>query len=89
MESGLPLGIMDHNYKEYSFHVNSGEKIFLFSDGVTEAMDSKNNLFGEERIIESLKNQQSNVETLYRDVKTFVQSNPLSDDLTIVMIEAV
>ena len=88
IESGIPLGIKEFEYKEYSFPMNSGEKIFLFSDGVTEAMDKSQNLFGEERIIQSLKNQKSNVESLYSDVKTFINGNPLSDDLTIVIIEA-
>jgi sigma-B regulation protein RsbU (phosphoserine phosphatase) len=89
VESGLPLGIQRFDYTEYSFLLNSGEKFFLFSDGVTEAMDSRKNMFGEEGIIQSLKKQQSNVATLYSDVKTFIEGNPLSDDLTIVMIEAV
>jgi serine phosphatase RsbU (regulator of sigma subunit) len=63
--------------------------VFLFSDGVTEAMDFRNNLFGEERIMESLNYKYSNEKTLYSDVKTFVRSKPLSDDLKIVMIESI
>lgn len=89
MDSGIPLGIKEFSYKEYSFPMNSGEKIFLFSDGVTEAMDRKQDLFGEERILNSLKKQRSNIDTLYSDVKAFINGIPLSDDLTIVMIEAV
>ena len=89
MESGLPLGIKIFDYKEYSCQMNSGDRIFLYSDGVTEAMDVNKNMFGEERIIQSLKNPNSNVESLYKDVKSFVRNIPLSDDLTIVMIEVV
>lgn len=88
MEAGLPLGIKEHEYKEYSFSMNSGEKIFLYSDGVTEAMDRYKNMFGEKRVIESLKNPGSNEQTLYSDVKTFTNNISLSDDLTIVMVEA-
>lgn len=89
MESGLPLGIKNIEYKEYSHQINSGDKIFLFSDGVTEAMDVNKNMFGEERIIQSLKNPNSNEKSLYNDVKSFIKNIPLSDDLTIVMIEAI
>ena len=89
MESGLPLGIKNFEYKEYSYPINSGDKIFLYSDGVTEAMDVNKNMFGEERIIQSLKNPSSNVKSLYSNVKSFTGNIPLSDDLTIVMIEAV
>ncbi|MDX1372462.1 MAG: GAF domain-containing SpoIIE family protein phosphatase, partial [Nitrososphaeraceae archaeon] len=89
MEAGLPLGIKEHEYQEYSFSMNAGDKIFLFSDGVTEAMDFRNNMFGEERILQSLKYKYSNENTLYNDVKSFVRSKPLGDDLTIVMIESI
>jgi len=91
LESGLPLGIKKFEYKEYSCSMNFGDKIFLYSDGVTEAMDVNNNMFGEERVIQSLKNSNSNSndKTLYSDVKSFIRNIPLSDDLTIVMIESV
>lgn len=89
LEPGLPLGIKKFDYKEHSCKLNFGNKIFLYSDGVTEAMDVNNNMFGEERIILSLKNLNSNEKSLYNDVKAFIRNIPLSDDLTIVMIEAV
>jgi sigma-B regulation protein RsbU (phosphoserine phosphatase) len=89
LESGLPLGIKKFEYKEHICSMNTGDKIFLYSDGVSEAMDVNNNMFGEERVIQSLKNSDSNERTLYSDVKSFVRNIALSDDLTIVMIEAV
>ena len=89
MESGLPLGIKNFEYKEKSCPMNFGDKIFLYSDGVNEAMDVNKNMFGEERIIQNLKNPNSNDKLLYNDVKSFTGKIPLSDDLTIVMIEAV
>lgn len=89
MESGLPLGIKIFEYKEYTFSMNCGDKIFLYSDGATEAMDVNKNMFGEERIIESLKKPDSSEKSLYNDIKSFIRNIPLSDDLTIVMIEAV
>jgi len=87
MEAGLPMGIKEYNYKEYTFSMNTGEKIFLYSDGVTEAMDFNNNMFDEKRILQSIKKTNSNEKTLYKDVKSFIGNMPLSDDLTIVMIE--
>ncbi|MDZ7624876.1 MAG: GAF domain-containing SpoIIE family protein phosphatase [Ignavibacteriaceae bacterium] len=88
MESGLPLGIKEHNYKEYNFSMKSGDKIFLYSDGVSEAMNTKKEMFEEHRLLQSLRKPLSTVNTLYNDVKTFTGNIPLSDDLTIVMIEA-
>lgn len=89
MESGLPLGIKNFEYKEHIYLMNPTDKIFLYSDGVSEAMDANKNMFGEERIIQSLKNPNSNENSLYNDVKSFIRNIPLSDDLTIVMIEAI
>ena len=89
MESGLPLGIIEHDYKEYNFTMKSGDKIFLYSDGVPEAMNTKKEMFEERRLLKSLQKPISNVNTLYNDVKSFTGNIPLSDDLTIVMIEAV
>lgn len=89
LESGLPLGIKKFDYKEHSYPLNSSDKIFLYSDGVTEAMDVNKNMFGEDRIIQSLKKPNSNEKSLYNDIKSFIRNIPLSDDLTIVMIEAV
>ena len=89
MEAGLPLGIKEHDYNEYSFSLKSGDKIFLYSDGVPEAMNLKKEMFESERLLKSLQKPLSNINTLFSDVKSFVENIPLSDDLTIVMIEAI
>lgn len=88
IEVGLPLGIKEYDYKEYNFSISKSDKLFLFSDGVPEAMNSKKELFEDERIAQSLIKTGANVESLYNDVKLFTGNIPLSDDLTIVMIEA-
>ena len=89
MDAGLPLGIKEHDYKEYSLKLKSGYKIFLYSDGVSEAMNLKKEMFESERLLISLRKPLSNIDTLFYDVKSFVENIPLSDDLTIVMIEAI
>jgi sigma-B regulation protein RsbU (phosphoserine phosphatase) len=88
MEAGLPLGIKTHYYREYNFTLHPGNKLFLYSDGVPEAMNSKKEFFGEKRLASSLKKQDANVKSLFNDVKNFVGETNLSDDLTIVMIES-
>jgi len=88
MEAGLPLGIKSHHYKEYEFSLEPGNKLFIYSDGVPEAMNSKNEFFGDERLVASLNKQDADVGSLFSDVKRYVGETNLSDDLTIVMIEA-
>jgi sigma-B regulation protein RsbU (phosphoserine phosphatase) len=92
-DAGLPLGIktfssIDFSYKEQRFTMKAGDKVFLYSDGVVEAMNSKKEMFGDERLTLSLKKSGSDVYTLYNDIKNFVKETLPSDDLTIVMIEA-
>lgn len=87
-ERGLPLGIKDFEYKETEIIFNKGDKLFIYSDGVTEAMNIKRDMFEENRIVESLSKPGADYKTLYKDVKTFIGDNPPSDDLTIVMLEA-
>lgn len=89
INSGLPLGIKEFNYTETTISMKEGEKLFLYSDGVTEAMNSKNELFDEHRLISCLGNQGADINTIYKDVKKFISNNKQSDDLTIVMIESV
>jgi len=88
LEAGLPLGIREHIYKEYNFTMESSDKLFLYSDGVPEAMDSAKEMFGNDRLVDTLKIPDANISTLYNEVKNFVGGIPLSDDLTIVMIES-
>jgi sigma-B regulation protein RsbU (phosphoserine phosphatase) len=87
-ERGLPLGIKDYPYKENKILLNKDDKLYLYSDGVSEAMNAKREMFEDKRIIESLGKPNANYKTLYLDVKNFIGENPPNDDLTIVMIES-
>ena len=89
IKSGLPLGIKEFPYEENNLKVEKGDKLFLYSDGVSEAMNSKDEMFDDKRLLESLNKPYANYETLYRDVKIFIAGNPPSDDLTIVSLEVV
>lgn len=90
MTGGIALGVMEempYNFK--SFTLNPGETVFLFTDGVTEAMDSKEDLFSEERLIERLSNSNSKtISDITKDVidSVFEYSKdvPQSDDITVL-----
>jgi len=89
LHSGLPLGIKVNTYSDKIIKMKPGEKLFLYSDGVPEAMNYKKDMFGQERLLQSLKKSVSTEKTLYADIKSFTNNIALSDDLTIVMIESV
>ena len=83
---GLPLGLVDRPYFESNIEFNNGNKLLLYSDGVTEAMNSKNEEYGQERIISHLKQTDSSMQTLLEDVRSFTDGHPASDDITILTI---
>ena len=88
-KSGLALGIKEFPYSEYNLTMEKGNKLFLYSDGVSEAMNSKDEMFDDKRLLESLNKPDASYEILYQDVKTFIAGNPPSDDLTIVSLEGI
>ena len=87
------LGGMDGiPYKEYELFLEPGAKLFLYTDGVTEAMDSENRLFGMERMLAALNaDPHSSPEQLLgsvrRAVDDFVQDAVQFDDLTMLCVE--
>ncbi len=89
----LVIGVMDHiRYHEVEMHLEKGDKLFVFTDGVPEAMDIGNNLFGLDRMLEALnenrdKTPQEILEGVHRRVDVFVGEAPQFDDLTMLCIE--
>lgn len=55
-KSSLVLGAMPNvAYNNYFFDFNPGEKLMLYTDGIVEAHDIKNNLYGEDRFLKSME----------------------------------
>jgi sigma-B regulation protein RsbU (phosphoserine phosphatase) len=85
---GLFLGAMeDWNYTTQRTRLRPGDLLFLYTDGVTEAMDGHNEQFGEERLAASLQQLKGmSAEQTVRGVVQAVQRHaagvPASDDLT-------
>jgi sigma-B regulation protein RsbU (phosphoserine phosphatase) len=52
-EGGAPLGIFpNRNYEDAGLPLDSGDRLVLYTDGLTEAMDSDEQEFGERRLVE-------------------------------------
>ncbi len=90
---GFVIGGMEGmKYKEYEFTLEHGSRLFLYTDGVTEATDSENELFGTERLLNvlNLAADASPEETLYmvrNTIQAFVGDAEQFDDLTMMCIE--
>ena len=76
-------------FKEHSFKLEAGDVVFVYTDGVTEATNSDNVLFGEDRLLASLnKDKEANPQEILANVKedidAFVGDAPQFDDITML-----
>ena len=51
---GSPIGLADDAYEERSIHLGAGDRLYLYSDGVPEAMDPAGKQFGNARLLEAI-----------------------------------
>ncbi|MCC5939912.1 MAG: SpoIIE family protein phosphatase [Balneolaceae bacterium] len=94
---GLPLGMMDGmEYEEDRFTLDEGEFLFVFSDGVTDATNIQEEMFGEERLkkllIDSLQSGETSdtlIETVVGSCLKHCGNAKLFDDLTALAIKRV
>ena len=90
---GFVIGGMDGmQYKEYEFMLERGGTLFLYTDGVAEATNAHNELFGTDRMLEALnQNPDADPKSLLRmmrqSVDAFVGEAPQFDDLTMLALK--
>jgi len=89
---GFVLGGLDGmHYKEYEMHFMPGDLLFLYTDGVTEATDRENKLFGDARLLEALNKYEDGdprdvLENLKKELDLFVGDAPQFDDITMLCL---
>lgn len=94
-EGGLPLGAFkDSEYKQQVIHMELGDIVCVFTDGVTEARNIYQHDYGEERLKKLLiKNKHLSaadlVQKIYDDVFVFSEGVPAHDDFTVMIIKRV
>ena len=81
-------------YKDYEICLEPGSKIFVYTDGVPEATNANNELFGDDRLLEAVKGTENlnSPETLKKvrsKIDEFVGDAPQFDDLTMLALRIV
>ena len=90
---GLILGFQpDSSYLEGKIQFYPNEMIVLYSDGITEAMNDKNEEFGEERLIKLITEYKGEdiyklIDRIIDEVKAFSEGVAQSDDITLMIIK--
>ena len=91
--AGFVLAGMDGlKYKAQEIQLEPGDVIYLYTDGVTEATNANNELYGEERLLNILKSKEYDsikelCEAVKADVNLFVGEAPQFDDITMVALK--
>ena len=91
----FPLGILeDVDYQETRLHMAPGDKVVLYTDGIVEAMDGKEEMFGFDRLLEVVQGARSmTADSLLKEildkVNAFAGGAAQHDDLTVIAISAV
>ena len=93
VEENCVLGLMEETpYEQQEIILNHGDILYLYTDGVTEAMDEQNNQYGEKRLenflnkIEAQKSLQEILQKVHEDLTTHVGTAEQSDDITMLVL---
>ena len=90
---GLVLGGLDGaRYKEYELQLTPGSKLFVYTDGLMEARNPENEMFGKERVLDALHSIEEGtiqeiLDTVRDRVLEFNGDAPQFDDLTMLGIQ--
>ncbi|MCG6537303.1 MAG: serine/threonine-protein phosphatase, partial [Syntrophales bacterium LBB04] len=90
---GVFLGVYeDNSYGTMTTVLNPGDILFLYTDGVTEAMNAEEEAFSDERLYSLLENRtddspESLVREVIRSLQDFANEAPQSDDITVLALQ--
>lgn len=91
---GLILGVSQTvDFEEKQVALSPGDRVLLYTDGITEAQSSEGEFFGSARLCEMFvthrdKAPQEVVEALFSDLRAFLGGKPFKDDVTLVVLQA-
>jgi sigma-B regulation protein RsbU (phosphoserine phosphatase) len=89
---GLVVGAMPHiSYETQAINLAPGDTLFLYTDGVTEAMNGQGELYGTDRLTRCLDRLNGNsvydlIHGVKADIEAHAQGTPQSDDITMLAL---
>ncbi len=92
---GFPIGIVETpGYSENVIKLDPGDRVFLYTDGLTEAEDKHDTPYGIERLANKiLENKEQNlvecVRSIIKSLNTWEDSRELEDDVSILAFELI
>lgn len=76
-------------FREHDFQLNPGDTLFVYTDGVAEATNAENELFGSERLLEALNRNpealpEETLSNVMDGINSFVAGAEQFDDITMM-----
>ncbi len=91
--TATPVGILEEaDFTVEERQLAPGDRVVIYTDGVTEAQNSRNEFFGRKRLRELVVGHAGDScsvlhDAVLRAVKAFTESAPQADDITLVVVE--
>lgn len=91
--SGIPLGMMEGmTYELVSTSLHAGETLIAYTDGVTEAMNKRKQMFGDDRLKKTVermyqKRAEEILNAVLEEVQRFEAGEPSADDVTMLVVK--
>ena len=92
---GLPIGaMMNTKYENHEVILNKGNRLFLYTDGVTDTINKNNEQFGINNLLKSLyKNKNEDIYTLIKNIQSELNTYSVDcrqfDDITMLCLELI
>src|SRR5580693_3820458 len=84
-ERGMPLG-WGGDYSECQINLTEGSRLVFYSDGITEAVDAKEEEYGPERLSEHAAKPGASAISIVDDVRAFANGAGVRDDASVVFV---
>lgn len=92
-QGGLPVGLLpDATYEDFNIALNSGDRLFLMSDGITECPGKDGDMLDEDGVVEMLIRNASIrgskfLEAVMWDLNEYSGGQDFPDDISAIMLE--
>jgi sigma-B regulation protein RsbU (phosphoserine phosphatase) len=91
--TGIALGAMENmDYTSQTVKIGKDDVVVVYTDGVTESINSKEELFGEKRLTEIIEknaklSSKQILETILASVNAYAGDMPQFDDITLLVVK--
>ena len=91
LKEGMPLGLMESSFSDDTIEIKKGDLFILYTDGVTEAMNKKREMFGTEKLVDIVRTNRTKdlkeiVDLIHKEVRIYEGRLPQHDDITVVVM---